>query len=402
MDGVYRGKYGALGISGSASGAGGKAGVAGSLAVVVADGESSVTVLNGANLKAEKGDINLEATDKSKLSAAAMAAVLSKGTIVGVGAAFALLYAQNKVLVIVGDDVTVTAKSFTLNAEKQPVTIKDWSLPFEASDLFTVDAKTGEEGIINVATTGSGQDKFGVTMNVKAEDLVDIAQLTSFMGSVNYYASAAAGTIIGKSTSGGDSQLAMAGAVSMLFANSETKASIGNRARITLTSGDLDINAKSDNNARIIGGALSVSSAKAGVGLNVAVITNNDKVTASIGKDGEITVSNGDVNITAASDLDAWSITVAAAAKAGGTGSGATIGGGFTVIVSSNEVLAIIDDKSKIKEAGNVSVRADNDAYLLLLSASLAADVSGGSGVAGGGTVAVIVTGNKARPAGNW
>ena len=65
MDGVYRGKYGALGISGSASGAGGKAGVAGSLAVVVADGESSVTVLNGANLKAEKGDINLEATDKS-------------------------------------------------------------------------------------------------------------------------------------------------------------------------------------------------------------------------------------------------------------------------------------------------------------------------------------------------
>ena len=75
---------------------------------MVADGESSVTVLNGANLKAEKGDINLEATDKSKLSAAAMAAVLSKGTIVGVGAAFALLYAQNKVLVIVGDDVTVT------------------------------------------------------------------------------------------------------------------------------------------------------------------------------------------------------------------------------------------------------------------------------------------------------
>lgn len=310
MDGVYRGKYGALGMSGSASGAGGKAGVAGSLAVVVADGVSSVTVLNGAELKALNGDINLEATDKSKLSAAAMAAVLSNGSTVGVGAAFALLYAQNKVLVIVGDDVQVTAKSFTLNAEKQPVTIKDWNLPFELYELFTVDASGGQQGIINVTTGGDGQNKFGVTMNVKAEDLVDIAQLTSFLGSVNYYASAAAGTIIGKSSGGSESQLALAGAVSMLFQNSLTKASIGDRVVIILNSGDLDINAYSNNNARIIGGAVSVSSAKAGVGLNVAVITNNDQVIASIGKDGTITVTNGKVNVTAASDLDAWSITV--------------------------------------------------------------------------------------------
>lgn len=239
-----------------------------------------------------------------------MAAVLSNGSTVGVGAAFALLYAQNKVLVIVGDDVQVTAKSFTLNAEKQPVTIKDWNLPFELYELFTVDASGGQQGIINVTTGGDGQNKFGVTMNVKAEDLVDIAQLTSFLGSVNYYASAAAGTIIGKSSGGSESQLALAGAVSMLFQNSLTKASIGDRVVIILNSGDLDINAYSNNNARIIGGAVSVSSAKAGVGLNVAVITNNDQVIASIGKDGTITVTNGKVNVTAASDLDAWSITV--------------------------------------------------------------------------------------------
>jgi hypothetical protein len=44
-----------------------------------------------------------------------------------------------------------------------------------------------------------------------------------------------------------------------------------------------------------------------------------------------------------------------------------------------------------------VTISADNDAYLLLISASVAADASGGSGVAGGGTVAVIVTGNKAK-----
>ena len=92
------------------------------------------------------------------------------------------------------------------------------------------------------------------------------------------------------------------------------------------------------------------------MGLNVAVITNNDQVTASIGKDGNITVSNGHVNLVAESDLDAWSITVAAAIKAGGTGSGATIGGGLTVIVSSNEVVALIDDRCAIDASGNVAV----------------------------------------------
>ena len=168
--------------------------VAGSLAIVVADGESSIIVADNSVLTAKNGNIKLEATDKSKLSAAAMAAVLSKGTTVGVGAAFALLYAENKVLVILGDDVKVTGQSFTINAEKLPVTISNWNLPFETSELFTADAEAGKEGIINVTTSGTGSNKFGVTMNLKAEDLVNIAQLTSFLGSVNYYASAAAGT----------------------------------------------------------------------------------------------------------------------------------------------------------------------------------------------------------------
>ena len=91
------------------------------------------------------------------------------------------------------------------------------------------------------------------------------------------------------------------------------------------------------------------------MGLNVAVITNNDQVTASIGQDGNITVSNGHVNLVAESDLDAWSITVSAAIKAVGTGSGATIGGGLTVIVSSNEVVAFIDDRCAIDASGNVA-----------------------------------------------
>ena len=170
MDGVYRGKYGALAIAGSVSGSGGKAGVAGSVAVAAAQGESSVIVLDESVLTAARGDIKLAATDKSKLSAAALAAVLSKGTTVGVGAAFALLYAENKVLVIVGDDVEVTARSFSMNAEKKPVTIKDWASPFEAGDLFSVDAEAGQEGIINVTTSGEGQDKFSATMNVEADD----------------------------------------------------------------------------------------------------------------------------------------------------------------------------------------------------------------------------------------
>ena len=104
MDGVYRGKYGTLAVAGAASG-GGTAVVAGALAIMVAQGESIVSVADGSSLIAENGAVTLDSYDKSKLNVAAMAAAVSGGSTVGVGASFALLYARNQVQTLVGDFV---------------------------------------------------------------------------------------------------------------------------------------------------------------------------------------------------------------------------------------------------------------------------------------------------------
>jgi len=198
----------------------------------------------------------LEATDQSKLSAAAMAATLSKGVSVGIGASFGLLYAQNKVIANIGSDsenaqgVTVKAKALRVSAEKKTVDLSNYSVPFKSSDLFTVNGGTNK-GLIDITkkTTGSAIS-YDVTTNITTSDIVNAAQLTSLLASVNYYASAIAGTVVGSgsssSTGGSSSQgttLALAGAIAMLFNTSVTQATLGNNVSVELTDGDLEVTA---------------------------------------------------------------------------------------------------------------------------------------------------------------
>ena len=155
MDGVYKGKYGTLAVAGAASGGGGVT-VAGALAIMVAQGKSTITVADGSSLIAENGAVNLISYDKSKLNAAAMAATVSGGSTVGVGASFALLYAKNEVKTQAGNNVTVKAKSFTAEAKKEAVDISDFGYPFALQDIVTIKPK--QEGLHPVFTHSGRHD----------------------------------------------------------------------------------------------------------------------------------------------------------------------------------------------------------------------------------------------------
>ena len=56
----------------------------------------------------------------------------------------------------------------------------------------------------------------------------------------------------------------------MMFNTSITETKLGNGLNVSLSQGNMTVKAESHNNTRLLGGAVSISSATAGVGLNVA------------------------------------------------------------------------------------------------------------------------------------
>ena len=384
MDGAYKGLLAAQALAGSIAGTGGKVGFAGAVAIAVDRALSAAAI--AANAIVKGGDIQVVASDKSKLAVRAGGVTIT-GASVGMGATFGLVYAQNTVSATVGNGANIAGKSLMVRAEKLRVDASDYALPFDTSALLTVDVQeASKKGLINIKTKeGSGHD--GIDVAIDTSDILKLVDLLNYLASVNYYVESIAGTVVG----GASASAALSGAVAMAFLNNITTAAIGDSASITLTGGsasDLTVSAQSDTNGRLIGGALSASTAKVGVGLNIAVLSDGDTVHAGIGKNCVIN-ADGDITVSAGADTDVWAITIAAAAN---SGTGPSIGGGLNVVVTGNDVRADIGEGTTLHALGNVAITASNLADLVLISASLS--ISGGS-AAPGGTVTVIVSENK-------
>ena len=386
MDGVYRGRYTAMAISGGVSGSGGTATVAGALALVISRAKTGVAVTGNAVIQSG-GDIILEAYDQTKLSSSAMAAAVS-GAKVGVGASFAVLYAENTVSAIIESNAEITGKSLALNAIIKPVSFRNWVLPFGLNDILTENGDDNE-GIVNVNTDYDNED-YKINHKISAEDFIKFAHLTSLWAAgVNYYASAISGSIMAGANN--DSKLALAGAVTLLYMNGSTQAYVGDGAIIKLTGGDLIITAEDETNARLISSAVTVSNADVGIGANMSLIFNNRLVSAEIGKN-VVAVVDGEVSIIARSSSNLWAIAVAAAAATGRNNT-ATVGGVFTFIKTGNETKARIGEWTNINAVKGLSLIAENKADLVVLPLS-GAGSSGG--VAVGAVVSVIITDSEA------
>ena len=383
MDGKYRGLLGAQALSGSIGGSGGKVGFAGAVSILIGHAKGLAQIAENAAVRG--GDIAVTAQDKSKLAVRA-GGLTASGASAGIGASFALIYAENELTARVGKGASVTADSLTVKAEKLPVDADDYAFPFGWDTLFTVDVEEdAHKGLINLKLDKGKNGIAGIDIAIGTDDLLKVIDTLNYLASVNYYAESIAGAI----TTGENTTAAVAGSVAMLFADSITQAAIEDGANIALRGGDASVTASSKTNARMIGGAIGATSGKVGAGVNIASVDDQDRVYARIG-DGAVLTGAGDVSVLSSAERDQLAVTVAAGAS--GTG-GAAIGGGVNVIVTGGDVQAMVGENANITANGLFKVDASNIADLTLVSTSLAGS-SGSAAV--GGTVAVIVSGNNA------
>lgn len=394
------GRYGVLAISGSSSGKGGKVGLAGSVAVLIAKGISAILIGDNVTITgSENGTVSIHAADKSKLSAAAMAATKSGGAAAGVGASFALLYAKNEVLAQAGNNFTVSAKDFSMTATKQVVDITDFKPDAAVSDFISV-LEVDEKG--NGGYKTEDADKYGLIVlqknqngsyslftNLNTADILSLIQLTSVLASVNYYASAVAGTVMERKGDTSNQKLAVAGAISMLFNDSVTRVLLGDHANIT-TTGVAKLNASSETNTRLLGGALSSSSAKAGIGLNVATAKQNDTVCVTLGNAPVITADSFSMNAESVSEL---LVITAAAVNASGT----SVGGALNVVINDTGAKVILGDNATILASGPVDIISNVTSNVTLGSVTVSISGSQNQGASAGAIVSVSTNASAAE-----
>lgn len=394
------GRYGVLAISGSSSGKGGKVGLAGSVAVLIAKGISAILVGDNVTITGnENGTVSIHAADKSKLSAAAMAATKSGGAAAGVGASFALLYAKNEVLAQAGNNFTASAKDFSMTATKQVVDITDFKPDAAVSDFISV-LEVDEKG--NGGYKTEDADKYGLIVlqknqngsyslftNLNTADILDLIQLTSVLASVNYYASAVAGTVMERKGDTSNQKLAVAGAVSMLFNDSVTRVLLGDHANIT-TTGAAKLNATSETNTRLLGGALSSSGAKEGIGLNVATAKQNDTVCVTLGNAPVITAGSFSMNAESVSDL---LVITAAAVNASGT----SVGGALNVVINDTGAKVILGDNASILASGPVEIISNVKTNVTLGSVTVSISGNQNQGASVGAIVSVSTNASAAE-----
>ncbi|HWP21633.1 MAG TPA: hypothetical protein VN417_02730 [Candidatus Cryosericum sp.] len=382
MDGKYKGLLGAQALAGSVTGSQSDMTISGALAIIVSKAFTSVNVLDGAKLTAENGQVKLSAEDQSKLAVRAGGLSVSKGTSVGVGASFALVFARNTVQALVGENVQIKAASFLLRAAKQRVDFSDYQSKFDLSLLLTdstgVTDPDAKKGIIDIKKGESASDGYSVSINISTDTVLDAIDLLNFLSSNNYYAESIAGAISG----GTGGKASVAGAVACVFFFNVTQAKIGSGTVLDI-SGDAQVSAEADTTARLIAGALSASSSKVGVGLTVASIANSDQVLAELADSVQIS-AGGKYTQNAITSADFLAVTIAASVTTSGTG----VGGVIDAIVMDNHVSSIVGASALISAGSDIAILASAKANLLIAALSLAGS---GSATAVGGTLAVVV-----------
>ena len=415
MDGAYKGLLAAQALAGAVSGAG-KVSIAGSLTIVVDNAKSKVIVAmldgNGIdiatksnNIRIEGGNIRISASDKTKLAIRAGGVSLSKGSKAGVGAAFGLVYGNDQVTVQIGNYTDIRGESLEITANKLRVDRSDFESAIQAGTFITDTSKLTDEEKANAKTGFINLDKRGedgsytLDVNVSTSDALSLVNALNVFSSANYYVDAVAGSIMSSPASAtGTSSASVAGSVAMIFFKNQVLAQLGRGVCVTLT-GDksqnpgMTLEAKDDANVRVLAGSLSAAPSKAGVGVTVGCVSNQDVVEASLGDDCVILVQKGGYNQTASGAFDVMVVTVAASASTGTAPANLSVGGTVNVIANNNTVSSLVGNNCSIEAQDTLTVtsQVDTDELLVTLSAS-----GGNAKVAAGGTVAVIVDQAKA------
>ncbi len=404
MDGEFRGKLAAQSLAGSVSGAESSVSLAGAVSVLVSHAESSVDIADGksnAHRIIKGGNVAIEATDKSKLTARAGGISLSKGSSVGMGIASANVITGNTVTAKVGNYADITAGSFKLNAEKQAVTDADYKSNIDMRYLITDSSKLTDEqrkeaktGLIDVHK-GKDEDNYTVDVNLSSDKLLDAMDGLNFLSAQNTYVEAIAGSVMFGGEMSKKNKASLAGSFAVAVSSNKVEASLGNNANVTLTKGEnrdgsMTVNADNGTTTRIIAGSLSAAPAKAAVGVTVAVLVDSDKATASTGRSSKIT-ADGDFTQTATTGGDIQLFTGAMSVAVGTTNEANAAGGAVNVIVTKNITENNIGYGVNVTSGGSAKIASETALDLMAISGSANVSASTKSAVAAGGTVNAIV-----------
>ena len=329
---------------------GGNVAVAGALAVVANDNQTLADIGEGAQIGTGTpvGDIAVTANDTSRLSAAAVAGALSKGSSseAGVGASFAVLLSDNQTTAEVGYGTVGTvshidANSLTVTATKDPV---DFAVPFNI-----------------------------VTDPKNTQFLETLANPATYLSQVNDYTEAVAGAA-------SQGTAAVAGSFSVNVFGNTTSAYLNN-ANVTTTGvapgGNglgVQVASQATTDAITVAGGVAIAK-QAGVGISNADVVNSDQVLSAIEGSSNVTSAHS-VQVAANASQDIVNVAIS-----GGVGTSSTgVGGVLGVIVTMNQVEASIGDGSSVKSMGDVDVTAGNDTLSIMAAGGIGAGSSAGVG----------------------
>ena len=382
-------------------------GIAGAFAGFINNQKVTATIGDGVVIYSA-GDVNLDATEKSKISARAWGAELSSplfkdqkdldkvggaagsgkqpGKGAGVGAAFAVIYANNETKANVGNNVTIYAKTFTANAEKQKVTSDDYSYDgFDINGVINLPTKPSHSILINTTGMGGRDKQEDNNFDVHFDELLQQGiNLLNYFASANYYVEAAGGAV------GTNSSFQGAGSFSVLYMNDKVSAVLGDNVKLVLDK-DAVISSKADEKIVLIGGALSYGS-KASAGMASTAVINNQYICSEIGNYFDFT--GGNLNVTA--DLNtsvtdflvaaATAITKKAPADTSVIDTSTAVDGVLNVYVGNADVIALIKENAKIT-AADIKIAAKNN----LAQFGAVGGASLGNGKGGGASANVVI-----------
>ena len=411
LDEDFINKLTAQSVSGAVSGYNGNVTAGMSVSLI----KTKATTTTDVNGNIEGGNITVEATDQSRLAARAGGVSLSLGTAFGAGLANSTILSQDTVTAKVADGKSITGSGFTLNAEKKNVTAEDYAKAIAELNMRGEDA----ESRINIKTDDrdpeDDKQENSAQIDLYASKLLKLYDKINQFSFQNYYTEA-----IGASAQLTNSTFSLGGSFTYLKTRNTIETLLGEGVKVTLAkqdgegkNGDMALSAIDNATHRMVTGGLSVAPATISAGLALALMTNQDTVSAVTGKGSTVNAA-GKLTQEASSEMKTEVLTAAASLSASITNnpvkreesgtdekgnpvpgkpksttpdprSGNAIAGGVNVLFNKATVRSEVGEGAQLAAGADAGITSRMDADLLALVAD-AAITLGKSGFAGGGS----------------
>lgn len=343
------------------AGAGSKnSSLTGAIATTIYDGDTDISIGNNASVS-NRGDIEIGSYDRSMIANRALGVSAALGTGTGAssarGAVGSVIYRARSVETRIGNAINLLSDG-DANIVARVLSPEDAWVFDTASDSPIAD--TSWTDIVDPMLAGDftaplKEHGYAVTQSLHNE-------------------------VVAAAAAGKSDAASFSGALGVTIATGSTKVDIGDHASISAN--EVTIASSMNQTMLGIGGSATFTGVGAGgaFGAQGAVNVVLDDVSTTIGSNGSITATSGDVDFDSAADMDAMTIT-AVASLSGSSGSNVSLN------ISSNtlegKAHTEIGDNSQILAAQNASITAHNNVNAFAFAGALGVSFGGSNPIAG-------------------